>query len=125
MPSSPNHQPTGLQFHSHVYFTEDSKQQALELREKLIQDLKSKLNYLGPLNDRKVGPHPLPMFEFHFGLESLSEIIVWLMEGRNGLNVLIHQMTGDDPKDHYQGALWLGQSLPLDDSKLDPSPSRN
>jgi aromatic ring-cleaving dioxygenase len=33
--------------------------------------------------------------------------------------VLVHTSTGDDLYDHSYGALWLGQTLPLNFSKLD------
>jgi aromatic ring-cleaving dioxygenase len=112
-------------FDGHVYFTADSREQAAWLREKLLESLRGKVSYVGPLIDRKVGPHPLPMFEIHFAPDFLAEILLWLMAERSGLTVLIHQVTGDDPRDHDQGALWLGQSLVLDNSKLDPSPSHS
>ena len=32
----------------------------------------------------------------------------------NGLNILVHPMTGDDVADHTANPLWLGEPLPID-----------
>jgi aromatic ring-cleaving dioxygenase len=36
-----------------------------------------------------------------------------LNQPREGLNVLLHPETGDDPADHTIHAAWLGEKLPL------------
>ncbi len=109
-------------FDAHIYFTPESRDRAQALRDKAFAELKTIPMRIGPLIDKKVGPHPLPMFQIQFSPGSLSEMILWLMANRNGLTVLVHQITGDDLRDHYDGALWMGEILELDDTQLDPSP---
>ena len=56
----------------------------------------------------------------HLGLAELfAELVPWLMQRRDGLNVLVHPITGDDLRDHRDWSLWLGQVRPLDLSALE------
>lgn len=106
-------------FDIHVYYDEASRAKALELRELALKDFTGRSIHISRMVDRKVGPHPLPMFEIDFGKNDLSEMILWLFRNRNGLNVLVHQVTGHDSKDHSAGALWMGEVLELDFSTFD------
>jgi DOPA 4,5-dioxygenase len=108
-------------FDAHIYFTAQTRASAQAMKEKAARDFGNASVRVGSLVDRKVGPHPLPMFQIQFPKELLSEMILWLMTNRLGLTVLVHQVTGNDLKDHYEGALWMGAVLALDDSQLDPS----
>jgi DOPA 4,5-dioxygenase len=58
------------------------------------------------------------MFELEFGGERLEAISAWLDANREGLSVLVHPLTEDEPRDHTEGARWLGPRLGLDLSKL-------
>jgi DOPA 4,5-dioxygenase len=112
-------------FDAHVYYDAESRGRAERLREAALQEFNAAPVLVGQLVDRKMGPHPTPMFELNFPNRCLGEILQWFMKHRQGLSVLVHQVTGDDPWDHSEGALWLGRQLELDSSKLDPSPSHS
>jgi len=51
-----------------------------------------------------------------FGTAQFEILIEWLEANRDGLNILVHGLTGDDLADHTEHAAWLGASTPL---KLD------
>lgn len=109
-------------YHAHIYFSEETLFSALGVRHQMLEHFSSVKSDLrvGNLITRGVGPHPLPMFEVNFKKEVLNEIILWLETNRKDHVVLIHPVTGNDPKDHTLLALWLGDPLQLDMSKLDP-----
>jgi len=112
------------EFDAHVYYTADTRAKAVQLREEAVREFHGRPVFVGHLIDRLVGPHPLPMFEIDFAKADLGEILPWLMHHRAGLSVLVHEVTGDDPKDHTQGAAWLGERVELDMSQLEPSPKK-
>ena len=61
-------------FDIHVYYTlEDSRPQALALREQALQDFGGRNMFVSRMVDQKVGPHPRPMFEITFARENLNE----------------------------------------------------
>ncbi len=37
----------------------------------------------------------------------------WLMLNRDGLDVLVHPLSGDSVADHTRFAMWLGHAQPL------------
>ena len=83
-------------YHAHVYYNDDNRPAAAELRAELV------------------GPHPEPMYQVAFGLDQFSTIVPWLMLHRRGLTVLVHPDTGNDVPDHRDYPLWLGAGLDLD-----------
>lgn len=105
-------------FDAHVYFTPETREAAYLLKDKATIDFQGSPVRVGQMVDRKVGPHPLPMFQIQFRPAAFAEMIAWLMSNRGGLTVLVHRVTGNDLEDHYQGALWMGQVLDLDASQL-------
>lgn len=107
-------------YDAHIYYPLNKREVAVALQAKAIAELEGVKVY--PLVDRNVGPHPMPMFELQFPPLLHSEVITWLLANRGELPVLVHENTGDDPRDHSVGALWMGRVLELDFSKLDPSP---
>jgi aromatic ring-cleaving dioxygenase len=108
----------------HIYFTLENRHKAVELQSRALKELADPVYFVGPLFDIAIGPHPLPSFEINFAADRFLESLAWMMKNRGDLTVLIHQVTGDDPWDHSQGAVWLGPPVVLDESKLDPSPVR-
>ena len=110
-------------FDAHVYYDANSRQLAEAFRNQALTHFQGQPVFVGALIDKNVGPHPTPMFEINFPIERFGDVVFWLLQNRNGLTTLVHQVTGDDPKDHSQGAIWMGTPLKLDESKLDPSPS--
>jgi aromatic ring-cleaving dioxygenase len=49
-----------------------------------------------------------------FRPDLFGELVPWLMQHRDDLNVLVHPITDDELRDHRDWSLWLGQSRPLD-----------
>jgi len=99
-------------FHAHVYFepgvTEDA---AARLRARVAEAFPTAL--LGRWHALPVGPHTRAMYQIAFPVALFSTLVPWLMLNREGLNVLLHPETGDDPADHTIHAAWLGEKLPL------------
>ncbi len=68
---------------------------------------------LGRWHDEPVGPHPIAMYQVAFDVAEFERIVPWLMLNRDGLDILVHPMTGDAYLDHARNALWLGAPQPL------------
>jgi aromatic ring-cleaving dioxygenase len=99
-------------YHIHVYCNPEQTPIAQEVREAMIKDLPV-IEGAGPVRNRPVGPHPLPMFEAWFQPEGISEVLPWILANRRGLPVLIHPLTGNDYIDHAEHAIWIGEKLEL------------
>lgn len=110
-------------FDAHIYYAPVSRYEAVVLRGRVLDELGQFPIFVSPLVDKKVGPHPTPMFEICFSTDLMEKIRTWLIRNRGRLTVLVHAVTGDDPKDHSEGAQWLGDPVELDFSKLDSSPT--
>lgn len=99
-------------YHAHVYYDNaETRAKAAELREAIAAQFKI---VLGRWRDQPVGPHPKPMYQVAFAPAEFARLVPWLALNHRGLSVLIHPETGDDPADHSEHALWLGEQLPLD-----------
>ncbi len=116
-------------FHSHVYYTTETKQQAFELYQKIAEHFLKDGSFveMKPLIDRCLGPHTLWMFEFNFNADLFSHAFSFLCEHRNGLSVLIHPISGNEILDHTDYAMFLGRKESLNigvlKSKTEVSPS--
>jgi DOPA 4,5-dioxygenase len=110
------------EFDAHIYYVPSSRSRADALRLKAEKRFEGQPIFVGRMVDQAVGPHPVPMFEINFAKEFLGEVCLWFIDNRDDLSILVHQVTGDDPVDHTAGAIWLGQQVELDMTKLDPSP---
>ncbi|MDV2467444.1 DOPA 4,5-dioxygenase family protein [Acinetobacter chinensis] len=97
-------------YHSHIYFTEETRDIAVSLNEEL-QDLFKIWDYRWL--DYANGLHPTPMFRFAILKEDFARYAEWILTRRQGLNVLVHAITGDDYVDHSYLTLWLGEKLEL------------
>ena len=95
-------------YHAHVYIepgvTEDATAQ---LRARVAEAL------LGRWHAAPVGPRTRPMYQIAFSVALFPTLVPWLMLNREGLNVLLHPETGDNPTDHMIHAAWFGEKLPL------------
>ena len=105
-------------YDAHIYFTDDTKISAEALRQKVLSTFDSDKIKVSHLVHKKVGPHPLPMFEVNFKRSELDAVLLFLNKERNEHDVLIHPVTGNDLLDHTKHAQWLGNPLDLDLSKL-------
>jgi len=98
-----------MDYHAHIYWqNEDQRRRALLLRYPLEQ-----LGCgVGRICDEPIGPHPHAMYQASYHSDNASKVED-LLQG-SGLDVLLHEDTGDDVRDHTQGARWLGNELKLD-----------
>src|SRR6185437_5360640 len=102
------HFPAGFRrdFDAHVYYQRASRPHAERMRRLAIEVFEGLPVFVGGLYDRGVGPHPQPMFELNFPRTLLGQVLLWLLYERKGLTVLVHEVTGNDPRDHSEGAIW-------------------
>lgn len=97
-------------FHAHIYFEPDRLENARLLVARA--DLTG-LFGLVKLHGQPIGPHPTGMIETHFGESAHASVLAWLEANRGDFSVLVHEDSGDDFRDHTDGARWLGKGLPL------------
>lgn len=106
------------EFDAHIYFSTEHRNDAEKLRNKMREHFLTKTFFVGDLIPIPIGPHPMPMFEANFPTEIFAEVVIWLMQNRGSLTVLVHPLTGDDYVDHTDAVMWLGNSMELNISKL-------
>ena len=97
-------------YHAHVYYSSKTRPIAERLRAAIGEQFDVRL---GSWHDEPVGPHPVSMYQVAFASEQFSGLMPWLMLNREGLDVLVHPLTGDSLADHTRFAAWLGSPLPL------------
>ena len=98
-----------MKYHAHIYWhNEDQRRRALFLR----FPLKELGCLLGSICEKPIGPHPQAMYQANYTSDNAQAVESLLAE--SGLDVLLHEDTGDDVRDHTQGARWLGNELKLD-----------
>jgi aromatic ring-cleaving dioxygenase len=109
--SDPSGGPSQIKgYHAHVYYSPQTRAIAARLRAGIGERFDAKL---GSWHDEPVGPHPTSMYQVAFASEEFAGLVPWLMLNREGLDVLVHPLSGDSVADHTQFALWLGTPLPL------------
>jgi aromatic ring-cleaving dioxygenase len=102
---------TIAEYHAHVYYDEDSFQQAAEL----CQAAQARFGLaMGRMHRKPVGPHPCWSCQLTVPTALFGDVIPWLMEVRKGLTVFVHGVSGNDLHDHTALVLWLGESQPLE-----------
>lgn len=98
-----------MYYHAHVYWsTPEQRATALSLRDPLAKTGAG----LGRVWDEPIGPHPLPMYQVSYCDDIKNLVEHWLDD--ESLSVLLHEDTGDDLRDHTEGARWIGSKLNLD-----------
>lgn len=98
-------------FHAHVYFAEETFEQA----RRLCEAARNRFAIgMGRMHRRPVGPHPCWSCQLSIPPEKFGDVVPWLTLNREGLVIFIHTDTGDDLSDHTKHAMWMGQMLPLD-----------
>jgi aromatic ring-cleaving dioxygenase len=97
-------------YHAHIYYTPETRAAAARLREGIGEQFQARV---GSWHYEPVGPHSVPMYQVAFATEEFPALVPWLMLNREGLDVLVHPLTGDSVADHTRFALWLGTALPL------------
>jgi DOPA 4,5-dioxygenase len=97
-------------YHAHVYFDAATKPVAERLRDTIIGKF---MVEAGAFADEPRGPHPIPQFNMIFEEPEFAKIVPWLMINREGLDVLVHPLSGSNYDDHTKYAMWLGTPVPL------------
>ena len=97
-------------FHAHVYFDQQTIDQARALCESAAATFGVKM---GTVHQKPVGPHPDWSCQLTITREQFGTVVPWLALHRDGLNVLVHPQTDDDLLDHTDYAMWLGEVRPL------------
>lgn len=111
------------QYHFHIYYDASSRKEAQEIHldfeeMKYIYDV-----IVGQMWDKPMGPHTKPQFVLHYIQrdtdDSFKKVYDYLLSNRNGLSVLIHPAdTTDELEAHTTMAVWMGDKVPLDLTKL-------
>lgn len=98
-----------MHYHAHIYWqNEDQRREALLLR----QSLQALDCSLGRIWDEPIGPHPYAMYQVNYNSSNVN--LVESILAKTSLDILLHEDTGDDVRDHTTGARWLGNELALD-----------
>lgn len=108
-------------YHAHVYFDAQSVAQARALCEEAGRLFRVQV---GRVHEKPVGPHPRWSCQLAFDRSEFDRVIPWLDAHRQGLDVFVHGVSGDDLQDHTAHAYWLGREWPLDISIFQSPPSR-
>mgnify|MGYP003585109989 FL=1 len=99
------------QYHAHLYFGPETVAQARRIAEQAGREL---LVVVGRVHEKLVGPHPHWSCQIAFDAAEFDEVIAWLEAHREGLDVFVHGLTGDDYQDHTAHAMWHGNESTLD-----------
>lgn len=97
-------------YHAHVYFGPDTVAQARQLCQQAGEQFNVRV---GRVHEKLVGPHPHWSCQIAFDGAQFEPFIAWLEQNRQGLDVLVHGLTGDDLADHTLHASWLGEPSKL------------
>lgn len=97
-------------YHAHVYFDEQTTEQARELCQQAA-DLFAVA--MGRVHQKLVGPHPHWSCQLTFDAQQFDRLIPWLDAHRGSLNILVHPRTGHSRADHTTHASWLGEPSEL------------
>jgi len=109
-------------YHAHIYYSAKQRAAAGALRDAFVRMTKGgdepPILFVGRMEDRGVGPHPIPQYEVHFRKRSLLDVVAAIEA--SGLRALVHPLTDDDTADHTILAHWIGAPVDLDVTVLDP-----
>jgi aromatic ring-cleaving dioxygenase len=97
-------------YHAHIYYAPETKAAAARVREGIGARFDT---VVGRWHDGAVGPHPVSMYQVAFTAAEFPNVVPWLMLNREGLDILVHPLSGDAYLDHSKFALWLGTPIAL------------
>ena len=99
-----------MEYHAHIYWTNDvERERALSFRD-YLQEHGFKL---GRVWNQPIGPHPLPMYQVIYDSSNKELIENFLKTHRETNTILLHESINDDLRDHTDGVRWLGEALEL------------
>src|SRR5690606_18767593 len=97
-------------YHFHLYFNSEQ----IPLATKIAHELRDLFGLsIGRVWDRPVGPHPVNSCQISVPRGQFEEVVIWLMEKRQGLDIFIHPEGDDDLIDHRDHIMWIGKSYEL------------
>ena len=108
-------------YHAHVYFDAQTIDRARALCERVAAECAVAM---GRVHERAVGPHPFWSCQLAFDRAQFDAVIGRLEKERQGLNVFVHGLTGNDYADHTDHAMWLGDAAVLDLAMFRPRAGR-
>ena len=97
-------------YHAHVYYDTETRLRVEQLRETIAATLGVEVREVS--NEPRV-PHPVPQFRYRFTTARFEKVVPWLMLNREGLDVLVHQLTDNSYDGHSRYAVWLGSPVAL------------
>ena len=97
-------------YHAHVYFDERTAERAQQLCNQAGERFGVRV---GRFHKKLVGPHPYWSCQLTFDSKDWP-LVDWLEHNRDGLDILVHGLTGSGLKDHTDAAMWLGNEAKLD-----------
>src|SRR5262249_50443870 len=113
-----------MKFHSHVYFDHEEARAvaaARAYRERIRRTFAATSQVeVHSFLPGPAGPHTRGSFEVQFTREVFADYVSWLMFTRpEGIDILVHPLTGSQVLDHTSRALWLGRPVVLDEAMLE------
>jgi len=102
-------------FHAHVYYDDETRSEAEQLRRWIGERFSVTL---GRWHDALVGPHERSMYQVAFAVEVFPALVPWLMLNHGRLSVLVHPNTSRPFDDHTAHALWIGTPLAIRSDEL-------
>jgi aromatic ring-cleaving dioxygenase len=100
------------EFHFHLYFDPDSRESALDVRRRLVQEATFRYQ-LPPVRERPMGPHRWPIWSVWVDEPNFGPAALWMMRHHGEHSVLVHPNIDDGLLDHTGHAMWLGAPRPL------------
>ena len=95
-------------FHFHFYFTPETRDSALAIRERLQREADFEYD-LPPVRERPVGPHRFPIWSIWVDRANFAAATLWMARNHGAHSVLVHPNVDDGLKDHTDHAMWLGK----------------
>jgi len=100
-------------YHFHLYYPVEEIERAQKVIDKVKLELTSEV---GRVWDKPVGPHPIGSCQVTIKKQEFLTAIHWFMKYREGFDLFIHPVTGNDLEDHTKNQMWMGKSYDLDTS---------
>lgn len=97
-------------YHFHLYYELENIGLATEVRNRLSEVFDVEI---GRLWDRPVGPHPIGSCQVTVPVNMFEKVSAWFLINRNGIDLFIHPITGDNLADHKDFIMWIGKSYQL------------
>jgi len=98
-------------YHAHIYFDPHEVDRARAIADHAHAEFGCPV---GHFHVAPVGPHPRGSVQLSMRPEQFARFAAWASEGRQGLTVFAHGLSGDDLADHTRYVIWFGPSEPLD-----------